>query len=79
MKLVECMRRRLLHNQDSVDLLLCGVEASLWLAEQFASDLRRIFPFLNVTTISANKYVRNEKLSHNDIIQSMLSERNFIY
>lgn len=40
---------------DSVDLLIAGVEASLWLAEQFASDLRRIFPYLNVVTISANK------------------------
>lgn len=40
---------------DSVDLLITGVEASLWLAEQFASDLRRIFPYLNVVTISANK------------------------
>ena len=49
------MRRRLVHNQDTTDLLVSGVEASLWLAEQFAADLRRIFPHLNVSTISANK------------------------
>jgi hypothetical protein len=55
LKLVECMRQRVLHSRDTIDLLVAGVEASLWLAEQFAGDLRRIFPYLNVATISANK------------------------
>jgi hypothetical protein len=32
-----------------------GVEASLWVAEQFAADLRTIFPQLNILTVSANK------------------------
>ena len=32
-----------------------GVEASLWAAEQFAADLRTIFPQLNIVTVSANK------------------------
>jgi hypothetical protein len=54
-RLVECMKARVKHNRDTIDLLLAGVEASLWLAEQCAADLRRIFPHLNVTTISANK------------------------
>jgi hypothetical protein len=49
------MQRRVTHNQDSIDLLIAGVEASLWLAEQCAADLRRVFPYLNVSTISANK------------------------
>lgn len=55
LKLVECMRYRVLHSRDTIDLLIAGVEASLWLAEQFAADLRRIFPYLNVSTVSANK------------------------
>jgi hypothetical protein len=54
-RLVDCMQRRVAHNQDSIDLLIAGVEASLWLAEQCAADLRRVFPYLNVSTISANK------------------------
>jgi hypothetical protein len=49
------MQRRVSHNQDTIDLLIAGVEASLWLAEQCAADLRRVFPYLNVSTISANK------------------------
>jgi hypothetical protein len=39
----------------TVDLIISGVEASLWVAEQFASDLRNAFPHLAVVTISANK------------------------
>ena len=39
----------------SVDLLICGCEVSLWLGEQFASDLHNAFPQLKVVTISANK------------------------
>lgn len=38
-----------------VHLLLTGVEVSLWLAEQFASDLSLTFPKLRVQAISANK------------------------
>ena len=38
------------------DLLIGGIEASLWIAEQWAADLRTIFPQLNVVTVSANKY-----------------------
>ena len=39
----------------SVDLLITGCEVSLWMGEQFAADLHRAFPKLNVVTISANK------------------------
>ena len=39
----------------SVDLLITGCEVSLWVAEQFAADLHRIFPVLKIVTISANK------------------------
>jgi hypothetical protein len=54
--LVACMRQRLSSNSDTTDLLIGGVEISLWLAEQFAADLRSIFPSLNVLTASANKF-----------------------
>ena len=39
----------------SVDLLITGCEVSLWVAEQFAADLHRVFPILKIVTISANK------------------------
>lgn len=54
-ELVRCMRRRIRLNLDTIDLLISGVEASLWMAEQWASDLRSVFPQLNVSTVSANK------------------------
>ena len=39
----------------TVDLLITGEENSLWLGEKFARDLKTIFPFLNVVTVSANQ------------------------
>ena len=51
----ECMHRRLTYNLDTIDLMIAGVEASLWVAEQFSADLKVAFPQLNVVTISANK------------------------
>jgi hypothetical protein len=39
------------------DLLITGVEVSLWAGEQFASDLQTMFPRLNVVAISANKVI----------------------
>ena len=51
----ECMHRRLAYNLDTIDLVIAGVEASLWVAEQFSADLKVAFPQLNVVTISANK------------------------
>jgi hypothetical protein len=32
-----------------------GAEVSLWIAEQWAADLRMIFPQLNICTVSSNK------------------------
>jgi hypothetical protein len=40
-----------------LDVLLVGVEVSLWLAEQFAADLKTMLPGLRVAAISANKVV----------------------
>ncbi len=53
--LIECMQHRIVYNHDTIDLLIGGIECSLWIAEQFAADLRLIFPQLNVETVSANK------------------------
>ena len=39
----------------SVDLLITGCEVSLWLGEQFASDLHLAFPRLSIEVVSANK------------------------
>ena len=43
------------HDARDLDLLVVGCETSLWLAEQWASDLVRAFPKIAVQSISANK------------------------
>jgi hypothetical protein len=45
----------------TVDLLIIGVENSLWLGEQFAQDLKTILPWLHVKSLSANQVVQNLK------------------
>lgn len=55
MHLIRCMKHRISSNSDSTDLLIGGIEASLWVAEQWAADLRALFPHLNVVTVSSNK------------------------
>jgi hypothetical protein len=59
--LSRCLRKRLdnhiagkVHHR-SVDIVLTGCEVSLWLAEQFASDLQKAFPRLRIKAISSNK------------------------
>jgi hypothetical protein len=42
-------------NPGTIDILLTGCEVSLWLAEQFASDLQKSFPKLGVKAVSSNK------------------------
>eukprot|EP00747_Dinoflagellata_sp_TGD_P139790 gnl/TRDRNA2_/TRDRNA2_175938_c6_seq6.p1 gnl/TRDRNA2_/TRDRNA2_175938_c6~~gnl/TRDRNA2_/TRDRNA2_175938_c6_seq6.p1 ORF type:complete len:1830 (+),score=285.34 gnl/TRDRNA2_/TRDRNA2_175938_c6_seq6:718-5490(+) len=37
-----------------IDVLVYGMENSLWLGQQFAADLRRIFPRLKITAMSSN-------------------------
>jgi len=39
----------------AIDILLTGCEVSLWLAEQFASDLQKSFPALRIQAVSSNK------------------------
>lgn len=56
-----CLRERLRERikgnvaPKSIDILLTGCEVSLWLAEQFAADLQKCFPKLNIEAISSNK------------------------
>jgi hypothetical protein len=47
----------------TVDLLIIGVENSLWLGERFTQDLSIIFPWLNVRSLSSNQVV--QKFKHN--------------
>ena len=41
-----------------VDLLITGVENSLWLGERFAQDLQLIFPWLNIQAVSSNQVLQ---------------------
>ncbi|MFN9532018.1 MAG: hypothetical protein ACK575_11340 [Cyanobacteriota bacterium] len=43
-----------LARSNHVDLLITGVENSLWLGEQFAKDLTTLMPRLTVKALSAN-------------------------
>mmetsp|Transcript_84638 Transcript_84638/g.137201 ORF Transcript_84638/g.137201 Transcript_84638/m.137201 type:complete len:1524 (+) Transcript_84638:3-4574(+) len=45
------------HDRLEVDVLITGCEASLWIGEQFASDLQNLFPALRVVAMSANKVI----------------------
>ena len=38
-----------------IDLLITGIESSLWLGQQLASDLKIIFPTISCVAVSANK------------------------
>ena len=42
-----------------VDLLVTGIENSLWLGERFAQDLEGLMPMLNVKTLSANSVLQH--------------------
>jgi hypothetical protein len=60
---IRCLRSRLQArvsgkvpvHAGTVDILLTGCEVSLWLAEQFATDLQKCFPRLFVQACSSNK------------------------
>ena len=45
----------------TVDILIVGVENSLWLGERFARDLMVVLPWLNVKSISANEILQTIK------------------
>ena len=39
----------------TMDILVTGCEVSLWVAEQFVSDLQKSFPKLFIRAVSSNK------------------------
>jgi hypothetical protein len=43
------------HRSGGIDLLITGIESSLWLGEQLAADFKIVFPTVNVVCVSANK------------------------
>ncbi len=47
-----------IRQMSAVDLLITGEENSLWLGERFAQDLKTVFPFLNIVTLSANEVLQ---------------------
>ena len=61
--LANCIRSRLKAHVDGridchgsqVDILVTGCEVSLWVAEQFVSDLQKSFPRLFIKAVSSNK------------------------
>ncbi|GAA6615658.1 hypothetical protein [Scytonema sp. NUACC26] len=59
----------------AVDLLVTGVESSLWIGERFAEDLKTIFPCLHVKTISANELL---KILQHDFSRLELGKRSIV-
>lgn len=61
--LAHCVRERMKGYVDGtienhgaqVDILVTGCEVSLWVAEQFISDLKRCFPKMYLKAVSSNK------------------------
>ena len=61
--LAKCIRTRMKAHVDgkikchggTVDILVTGCEVSLWVAEQFVSDLQKSFPKLFIKAVSSNK------------------------
>lgn len=45
----------------TVDILVIGIENSLWLGERFATDLKIIMPYLNIQSISTNEILQKLK------------------
>jgi hypothetical protein len=59
-----------------VDILITGVENSLWLGERFARDLKAIFPLLSVKTLSANQVLQNLQY---DIESLRLAKQSIVF
>ena len=45
----------------TVDMLIVGVENSLWLGERFARDFKKLFPWFNIQSISSNEVLQKFK------------------
>jgi hypothetical protein len=59
-----------------VDILITGVENSLWLGERFAQDLKAIFPLLSIQTLSSNLVLH--KLQH-DFESLGLAQQSIVF
>ncbi len=46
---------------DALDLVITGIETSQWVGEQFMEDLRKLFPSLNILSISSNKILESAR------------------
>jgi hypothetical protein len=60
--LIQCLIEQVKHHDgasQTVDLLITGIESSLWLGERFAQDLKLLFPLLNVQTLSTGQKLAN--------------------
>jgi hypothetical protein len=57
--LLEKMALNAAHETRDIDLLVVGVETSLWLAEQFVADLTRALPKVSAQAVSANKLTQS--------------------
>lgn len=58
-----------------VDLLVTGIENSLWLGEHFARDLEGLMPMLNVRTLSASSVLQH---LHHDASSLNLSHQSIV-
>jgi hypothetical protein len=59
-----------------VDLLITGVENSLWLGERFAKDLKTIYPALSIKTMSSNQVLH--KLQY-DFDSLQLAKQSIVF
>lgn len=66
-------------NRKAIDVLVYGVENSLWLGQQFAADLTRIFPRLNIVAMSSNWVLGMLQKDQGHVLATnwALSERTF--
>lgn len=53
--------------EPSLDLLITGVESSLWLGERFAHDLNTLFPALSIRALSANQALQRLQYDFNGL------------
>ncbi|CAE8615543.1 unnamed protein product [Polarella glacialis] len=62
-----------------IDVLVIGIENSLWMGQQFAADLSRLFPRLNVMAMSSNWVLGMLQPAHGHIepMNWALPQRNF--
>ncbi len=55
-------RRKSRRDDDGVDLLITGMETSLWAMEPSIAEMKRLFPDLRVAVVSGNKILLNDDI-----------------